>query len=72
MRAEARPAIQGLTRNVRANREVLRSALAPDEGNLSQDIAYDTSRIRQELGYGEEFDEQTAMINTARLAPSGA
>jgi nucleoside-diphosphate-sugar epimerase len=37
-------------------------ALAKDDGkNFAQDIAYDTSKIRRELGYGEAVDEIAAM-----------
>jgi hypothetical protein len=31
--------------------------------NFDQDIVYDTSRIRRELGYREVKDEREAMVN---------
>ena len=34
------------------------------EANFDQDVAYDTSRIRSELGYAETLPERQAMIDT--------
>jgi nucleoside-diphosphate-sugar epimerase len=45
------------------------SALEPDlssQFNFNQDIAYDTSRIRAELGYCEIVPEKEAMLRTLR------
>jgi nucleoside-diphosphate-sugar epimerase len=35
-----------------------------NEGNFDQDVAYDTSRIRSELGFVEPLPERQAMIDT--------
>jgi nucleoside-diphosphate-sugar epimerase len=43
--------------------------LLREKGNFAQNIAYDTSRIREELGYREAIDERAAMIETARRTP---
>jgi nucleoside-diphosphate-sugar epimerase len=45
------------------------SAIAPDlesHFNFAQNIAYDTSRIRTQLGYREEIPEREAMLKTLR------
>ena len=34
--------------------------------NFEQDIVYDTSRIRRELGYCEVMDERKAMVDLLR------
>jgi hypothetical protein len=42
-------------------------ALATEDGkNFAQDIAYDTSKIRRELGFGDEIDEIEAMSEGVR------
>jgi nucleoside-diphosphate-sugar epimerase len=42
-------------------------ALATDDAkNFEQDIAYDTSKIRKELGYSEDIDEIDAMADCVR------
>ena len=41
-------------------------ALFDKEANFEQDIVYDTSRIRRELGYREVVDERKAMMNLLR------
>jgi nucleoside-diphosphate-sugar epimerase len=42
--------------------------LLAHSSNFSQDIAYDTSLIRNELGYREEVSERDAMIRTVSAA----
>jgi nucleoside-diphosphate-sugar epimerase len=42
--------------------------LGEDALNYAQDIVYDTSAIRRELGFVEPFDETEAMVATARSA----
>jgi hypothetical protein len=37
-----------------------------DAKNFAQDIAYDTSKIRRELGFSEDFDEVYAMAECVR------
>ena len=41
-------------------------ALSDMAANFEQDIVYDTSRIRRELGYREVMDERNAMIDLVR------
>ena len=41
-------------------------ALFDRTANFEQDIVYDTSRIRRELGYREVVDERKAMVNLVR------
>jgi nucleoside-diphosphate-sugar epimerase len=42
-------------------------ALFDKPANFEQDIVYDTSRIRRELGYREVVDERKAMVNLVRF-----
>jgi nucleoside-diphosphate-sugar epimerase len=42
-------------------------ALFDKPANFEQDIVYDTSRIRQELGFREVVDEREAMMNLLRV-----
>jgi nucleoside-diphosphate-sugar epimerase len=44
-------------------------ALFDQPANFEQDIAYDTGRIRRELGYREMIEERTAMIDLLRGKP---
>lgn len=48
------------------------SSIEPDlnsKFNFAQSIAYDTSRIRAELGYREPISEQEAVLRTLRASP---
>jgi nucleoside-diphosphate-sugar epimerase len=44
-------------------------ALFAQAANFEQDIVYDTSRIRRELGYREVIDEREAMIDLLLTSP---
>lgn len=42
--------------------------ISDQKANFEQHVAYDTSRIREELGYREEIPEEEAMIGIAAAA----